>query len=90
MTIWVTKYALARGIIRLDGAVLRIVHSAKGERRCALVVRPGMTPLRYWPGEWHEDRASAIRRAEEMRAAALAGLARAADRLASLDFGAAP
>jgi hypothetical protein len=80
MKAWVTKYALSLGIAEVEG------------QTCERSGAPGMLeygPHQYAHGEgreWHRTRESAIKRAEQMRAAKIASLRKSIAKMEALRF----
>lgn len=80
-TVWVTKYALTRGIAECE------VVDAPDWTYVAWVRWPGEEHrTSTTAAERHPTREAALARAEEMRAAKIASLKRQIDRLESLEF----
>lgn len=82
-TVWVTKYALTRGVVErpvhssvAHGAAMNVTMDERGwGKRDFLAV-----------DEWHPTREAALARAEEMRAAKIASLKRQIAKLEALEF----
>jgi hypothetical protein len=80
--VWITKYALTKGILRMP--LKRIVQGHMA------VVR-GLRNDEYFHGlEWHLDERLAIETAESMRARKIIALGRKLDKLQKLRFDASP
>lgn len=85
--VWVTKYALSRGIERIE----RVYFILQGDGDIYSGPRP-VADGRWFFGEgseWHRTESAAIVRAEEMRKAGIASLKKQIARLESLKFGSA-
>lgn len=82
MKVWITKYALTRGILAAEashaGGVIATVKRGEHFFRHSTL---------FFNSEWHRTRESALTRAEEMRAKKLASLRKQIDRLEKLNFG---
>jgi hypothetical protein len=75
--VWITNDALKTGVQEVQGEVSKVSggHMFISEAsRC------------YWKPDWHTDRESAVRRAEEMREGKIAVLRRDLERLTALKF----
>lgn len=79
MKVWITKYALTRGIIETEGEVsvdFPDLLSAKGN-------------VNYLHGEgkeWHRTKESAIKKSEEMRQKKIASLKKQIEKLEEMRF----
>lgn len=74
MKVWITKYALTKGIREFEG-----------ELRGSAVVGPHFVEW-FYPPDWHKSREDAIAWAEKMRQKKIASLEKQIDRLKSLKF----
>ena len=61
MKVWITKYALTKGIIEADGELT--------SSESVNILNRGLSLPTHWfyKGDWHSDKQSAIKKAEEMR-----------------------
>lgn len=61
MKVWITKYALTKGIIEADGELTSFDSVS--------ILNRGLSLPTHWfyKGDWHFDKQSAIKKAEEMR-----------------------
>lgn len=57
MKVWITKYALTKGIIEADG-----VHTTQG----VYIANSGLNTDWFYGSDWHSNKQSAIKKAEEM------------------------
>ena len=80
MKVWITKYALTRGILQADGEADGSMFEVTDSRH------PGALKIYYHGDEWHIKRAAAVKRAEEMRRKKIASLRRQITRLEALIF----
>jgi len=76
VTVFITKYALTRGISNLTG---RIVHGD-------LFVLDGRPPVYFDVNDWHRTWPEAKERAEEMRTKKLLSIAEEIKRISSITF----
>ena len=75
MKVYITKYALTRGILETDGATVEGIPSM------------AETNFGYFHGDdWHETKEEAIKRAEEMRTKKIASLRKQIEKLEALKF----
>lgn len=82
MKVFITKYAMTKGIIEMDG------------ERCTSFGSPDMIVVgvkngfqQFYHGEdWHRSRESAVKRANEMQSAKLASIDKQRKRIATLTF----
>ncbi len=87
MNVYVTKYALARGIIEVE-----LLANPIGDETSAFVEWQGRYEDKYGgraiflAGEWHPDRSAAVARAEEMRKTKIASLKTQIARLEALKW----
>lgn len=81
MTVWVTTYALSRGIVKTDGDV-------RGDSSNMAMVRMPWNKTPEWVHgkHLHLTEGSAIARAEEMRTAALRAAEKRVCKLLAMDF----
>jgi hypothetical protein len=80
MKVWITKYALAKGIIECEG-VITTIHPNMVEVMC-----PGIWERYFHKPHWHTTRKDAVSRAEEMRVKKLASLQKQIARLDAMWF----
>ena len=61
MKVWITKYTLTKGIIEADGELT--------SSESVNILNRGLSLPTHWfyKGDWHSDKQSAIKKAEEMR-----------------------
>jgi len=78
MKVWVTKYALTKGILEVE------VDSPVEDER--MVRASGGWTTYYHKPDWHMTKAEAVARAEEMRTKKLASLRKQAAKLEKLRF----
>lgn len=76
-TVWITKYALTKGILRAEGRVSRISTS---------IFLFGPDSFFGEGDQWHRTREAAIARAEEMRKAKIASHEKSIEKLRKLSF----
>ena len=74
MTVYITKYALTRGIIKIDG----VLDSASNS------IRVDWT--RYHKPDWHMNRSVAVDQAERMRLAKIKSLEKQLAKMKALRF----
>lgn len=79
-TVWVTKYALTRGV-----AECRVIHAAHWGTLWAEWPGFGQT-AGLMPSDYRPTREAALTRANEMRAAKIASLKRQIEKLEALEF----
>ena len=79
MKIWITKFALTKGIreVELDGNFVKKVSNGTCIR---IMDQWGIVDI-YYPGEWHENHDAAIACAEDLRQKELARLQSQVDSL---------
>lgn len=75
-TVWVTKYALTKGIYTEDAVVAKGGRSAWMPKKCRS----------FWGSEFHLTRAAAVARAQEMRTKKIASLRKQIAKLEAMDF----
>lgn len=81
ITIWVTKYALTKGIQKHDDCRI-------SDYTPKMAYRAGTNSMIYYhDNEWHRTEAEAIARAEEMRLAKVASLEKQIAKLLAMTFG---
>lgn len=82
MKVWITKYALTKGVLERE---VEICPTATGMVAC----RDPEFRGEFYSGEgknWHRTKESAVKRAFEMRDAKLSSLVKQMDRLKKLQF----
>jgi hypothetical protein len=79
MKIWITKYALTRGIIEREG---RLCERTDGQPSTMVKTDMGY----YHAPDWHESKAVAVERARVMRDEKVGSVGRTLKKLAALDF----
>lgn len=80
MKVWITKYALTKGIEQIDVEI-----SDDG-----YAYSIGRWRTQYPPGDWHRTEAAAIKRADEMRLVRIASLEKQITKLKALCFDKTP
>ena len=85
MKVWITKYALTRGIEEITSDdVSRIFIEKNGD--LVMYGKSGMFPVRYGTDNYSLDKQSAIKKAEEMRKKKIAGLKKQIEKLERMRF----
>lgn len=82
MKVWITKYALTQGINEVEAEICAtdMIMVKARKPRC-------FNEYYYGEGkEWHRNRESALKRAEEMRTKKLSSLERQIEKLKKLKF----
>ena len=80
MKVWITKYALTRGIIEADGELT-------SSDSVSILNRDLSLPTHwFYNGDWHSDKESAIQKAEEMRQEKIASLKNQIEKLEEMRF----
>ena len=80
MKVWITKYALSRGIIEADGEFT-------GFDSVSILNRDLSLPTHwFYKGDWHSDKESAIKKAEEMRQKKISSLKKQIKKLEEMRF----
>lgn len=82
MKVWITKYALTKGMSEVDLDKVVGAH-INGEN---LYYRVNGFPIGYIKGEWHTEKSNAIAKAEEMRTKKIASLKKQIEKLENLNF----
>lgn len=80
MKVWITKYALTKGIIEAD---------AKLTSSNSVSIMELNTDLKmhwFYKGDWHSDKESAIKKAEEMRQKKIESLKKQIQKLEEMRF----
>ena len=78
MKVWITKYALTKGIYAMD---------ARGSHSDGMVICEDDHRTQFLHGnEWHKTKSSAIARAEEMQTKKLASLKKQLKKIEKLTF----
>lgn len=80
---YVTKYALTKGILELEGT--EVARSRTGER-CFSATGRSLFDSYFYGKEWHDNKPGAIARAEEMRKKKIVSLKKQTKRLEVLNF----
>lgn len=80
MKVWITKYALTKGIIEADGELI--------SSDSVSILNRGLSLPTHWfyKGDWHSDKQSAIQKAEEMRQKKIASLKKQIKKLEEMRF----
>ena len=80
MKVWITKYALTRGIIEADGKLT-------SSDSVSILNRDLSLPTHWFYGsDWHYDKKSAIHKAKEMRQKKIASLKKQIKELERMRF----
>lgn len=83
MRVWITKYALTKGILEVDSETVKDFHV----RGNSIYYREQTGyPQGFHDGEWYEDQQVAIAKAEEMRQKKLASLKQQIEKLEKIVF----
>lgn len=80
MKVWITKYALTKGIIEADGELT--------SSDSVSILNRGLSLPTHWfyKGDWHSNMQSAIMRAEEMRQKKIESLKKQIKKLERMRF----
>ena len=80
MKVWITKYALTKGIIEADGELT--------SSESVSILNRGLSLPTHWlyKGDWHSDKQSAIKKAEEMCQKKIESLKRQIKKLEEMRF----
>ena len=80
MKVWITKYALTKGIIEADGELT--------SSESVSILNRGLSLPTHWfyKGDWHSDKQSAIKKAEEMCQNKIESLKRQIKKLEEMRF----
>lgn len=80
MKVWITKYALTKGIIEADGELI--------SSDSVSILNRGLSLPTHWfyKGDWYSDKQSAIKKAEEMRQKKIANLKKQIEKLEGMRF----
>ena len=78
MKVWISKYALTKGIFEMDVRISEDGKSAYGQLFNECYHKKGI--------EWHEAREDAVRRAEEMRENKIRNLEKQIQKLKDMTF----
>lgn len=85
MKVWITKYALTRGIEEITSDdVSRMLIEKNGD--LVMHRKSGMFPARYNTDNYSLDKESAIKKAEEMRKKKIESLKKQIDKLERIRF----
>ena len=80
MKVWITKYVLSRGIIVADGEFT-------SSDSVSVLNRDLPLPTHwFYKGDWHSDKESAIKKAEEMRQKKIESLKKQIKKLEEMKF----
>lgn len=82
MKVWISKYALTKGIYETDGEICTSINEN-------MFYSPSAGYFHNHPAgidEWHMTKGSAIRTAEQMRIKKIASLKKQIEKLENLDF----
>lgn len=80
MKVWITKYALTKWIIEAVGEFVTSDSVGISNRDLCLPTRW------FYKGEWHSNKQSAIKKAEEMRQKKIASLKKQIEKLEEMRF----
>ena len=80
MKVWITKYALTKGIIEADGELT--------SSESVSILNRGLSLPTHWfyKGDWHSDKQTAIKKAEEMRQNKIVSLKKQIEKLEGMRF----
>ena len=80
MKVWITKYALTKGIIEVDGELI--------SSDFVSILNRGVSLPTHWfyKGDWHSDKQSAIKKAEEMRQKKIESMKKQIQKLEEMRF----
>lgn len=80
MKVWITKYALTKGIIEADGELI--------SSDSVSILNRGLSLPTHWfyKGDWHSGKQSAIKKAEEMRQKKIESLKKQIEKLEEMRF----
>lgn len=80
MKVWITKYALTKGIVEREGKLT--------SNNSISIINQGRSLPTYWfyEGEWYSDKESAIKKAEEMRQKKIKSLEKQIKKLEEMRF----
>ena len=80
MKVWITKYALTRGIIEADGELT-------SSDSVSILNRDLSLPTHwFYKGDWYLDKESAIQKSEEMRQKKIDSLKKQIEKLEEMRF----
>lgn len=79
MKVWITKYAISKGIYEADADV-------EMDKGMCTVRLEGFWPQYFHGNDWHTDKQAAVARAEEMRIKKLQSLNKQMKKLSALKF----
>lgn len=80
MKVWITKYALTKGIIEVDGELI-------SSDFVSILNRGASLPTHwFYKGDWHSDKQSAIKKAEEMRQKKIESMKKQIQKLEEMRF----
>ena len=80
MKVWITKYALTRGIIEAEGKLTSYDSMRVVNQDLPLASRW------FYNGEWYSDKQSAIKKAEEMRQKKIESLKKQIKKLEAMKY----
>ena len=80
MKVWITKYALTKGVIEADGELTSSDSVSILNRDLSLSTHW------FYKGDWFSDKESAIQKAEEMRQKKIASLKKQIEKLDRMRF----
>ena len=80
MKVWITKYALTKGVIETDGELTSSDSVSVLNRDLSLPTHW------FYKGDWHSDEQSAIKKAEEMRQKKIESLKKQIKKLEEMRF----
>ena len=79
MKVWITKYALTDGIIEGDASMCVF-------DRATVDLKNSKYEIDFYGSDWHYDKESAIRQAEEMRQKKIGSLKKQIEKLEGMRF----
>lgn len=80
MKVWITKYALTKGIIETEAKL------TSKDSVSVTEFDPRLEMHWFYKGDWHKDKESAIKRAEEMRKKKIESLKKQIKKLEKMRF----
>ena len=81
MRVWITKYALTKGIIEVDAKL------TSSDSVSIVELNTDLNMHWFYKGDWYSDKESAIKKAEEMRQKKIASLKKQIEKLEQMKFG---
>ena len=80
MKVWITKYALTKGIIEADARL------TSSDSISIKELNSDLNSNWFYKGDWHSDKESAIKKAEEMRQKKIDSLKKQIEKLERMRF----